>query len=174
MTRRSASGLALMEVLVAAAITLALLGGVMELFRHGSRTTHALAAGMSLHQESRKAIVRFLKEVQQGMEVVSPRPGCTLSYALVRDKLSLIRWYYLVPKPGPGPVLHELWRHTADPSMAQVARAERLLDNVQRATFTSTSEGALQIHLVFSESGRDHAVLTTARLRNLASAEQLW
>jgi hypothetical protein len=165
-----------MEMLIGAGLAVVLLGLVVELLRHGSRSTHGLTARMSLQQESRKAIVRFLKEVQQGMEVIRPVPGSTLSYALVRDKMSLVRWYYLVGKPASDPAAgpYELWRHLDDPAMAAGERAERLLDNVQRVTFTSTSEGALQLHVTLRESGTESAVLTTVRLRNLASAEQLW
>jgi len=107
------------------------------------------------------------------MEVISPPPGTTISYTLIRDKLSLVRWFYQVPQAGQKDT-YELWRYIHDKKINASARAELLLQNIRRLTFTCRSEGALQINLTLSEEDREYSILTTVRLRNLASAEELW
>ena len=169
--RRSA--FSLVEVMVALGLFGLLIGSVVWLFGFGGRSTVRLTGQMSLQQNSRKAVVRLLRELQEGMQVLSPTPGTTLSYALIRDKLSQVRWFYQVPQAGRSDV-YDLVRYVHDPSIPEAKRTETLLQNVKRLTFTSRSEGALQVNLLLVEDEREFSLLTTVRLRNLASAEELW
>ena len=159
------------EIIVALAVFGLLCGTILWLLGFGSRSSQGLAARMSLQQASRKALVRLLREVQEGMEVLSPRPGTTLAHALVRDKVSQVRWFVQHPiEDG----TFELWRYVGDPGLPTGKRGELLLGNVKRLRFTCTSEGALQVNLTLSEQGQESSLLTTIRLRNLPSAEMLW
>ena len=134
------------------------------------RTTEALAG----QQAGRGAIARLLREIQQCIEVITPLPGSTMPYAIVRDHISCARWYYLVPQPGSNG-LHELWRHVDDTTIADPkARKELMVRNIKRLTFTSRSEGALQINLVCRDGDTDSPLLTTVRLRNIAAADEIW
>jgi len=150
-----------------------ILGIIVWLLGHGSRSGQRLSTQMAVHQASRKALVRFLQELQEGIEVIRPTPGTTLSYALVRDKYSCVRWFRQVPRPGSGG-LYDLRRYADDLALPMDRRDELLLSDVKRLTFTARSEGALQINIVLAEKDRDYALLTTVRLRNLPSAEELW
>lgn len=167
-------GLTVIEIVIAVALLSLLMGAAFWVFVYGGRSTSRLTKQLSLQQASRKAIVRFLREVQEGMEVLSPRPGSTLSYALVRDKVSLVRWFYQVPQGAGANPLYELWRYLDDPDTPADRRAEPLLRNVRRLTFTSRSEGALQVNLILEEEDQQYSILTTVRLRNLPSAEEVW
>jgi hypothetical protein len=162
------------EVLIVLALVVVLLGIIISSIYHAQRTTHVLAPRLGLQQASRKAIVRLLRELQEGMEVIRPRPGSTVSYALVRDKMSLTRWYYQVTSSPPSRRSFELWRYVDDWKLPEEKRAECLLRDVQRLTFTSSSEGALQVHMLLGEGDQEYGLLTTVRLRNLASSEELW
>ena len=167
------TGFTLVEVIIGVILFALLVASVMWVFVYGGRSTGRLSSQLSLQQSSRKAIVRFLRELQEGMEVLSPSPGSTLSYALIRDKVSLVRWFYLIPASGT-PGVFELRRYVKDPKLSEEKRTEIFLQNVKRLTFTCRSEGALQIHLVMKEDDQEYALLTSVRLRNLASAETLW
>jgi prepilin-type N-terminal cleavage/methylation domain-containing protein len=172
MTRRHA--FSLIEVLIAAGLLGVVIGAVYYMFAFGTRATGRLTPQLSLQQASRKAVVRLLRELQEGMEVVSPSPGSTLSYAIIRDKLSRARWFYLVEKrKTPTPVM-ELWRYVDDLTIPREQRTERMLEDVRRLTFTSRGEGALQVNLLLAEGEQEYALLTTVRLRNIASAEEVW
>lgn len=171
MTRRA---FGIVEVLTAAVVLGILLGAVWFVFASGSRATARLTPQLSLQQTGRKAVVRFLRELQEGMEVVTPAPGCTLSYAVIRDKLSRARWFYLMEKRGGAVPVMELWRYVDDQTVDRSQRSEKLLDDVRRLTFTSRGEGALQVNLLLAEGEQEYALLTTVRLRNIASAEEVW
>lgn len=171
MTRR---GVSVPELLVAAAILALLAGAAIRGLAFGTRSTGRLTPQLALKQNSRKAIVRFLRELQEGMEVVSPAPGRTLSHAIVRDKVSRARWFYQVAHVMNVQTRHELWRHVDDTSLPKERRAELLLTDVKRLAFTSRGEGSLQVNLTLAEGESEYTLLTTVRLRNIASAEEVW
>ena len=162
------------EAIIAVAVLAMMIGCIVWILGFGTRSTGRLTPQLSLQQASRKAIVRFLREVQEGMEVLSPRPGSTLSYALVRDKVSQVRWFYQLPMAGSRDNLLELWRYVDDPDVPMAQRKELMLTHVKRLTFTSRGEGALQVNLLLAEGDQEYAMLTTVRLRNIASAEEIW
>lgn len=165
--------MALVEALLAATLFLVLLGVVYLAFRHGIASTARLTPQLSLQQQRRKAIVRFLREIQEGMDVISPGPGQTLSYALIRDKVAFLTMFYgraSSRKDG----TFDLWRYRYDPDVPEPSRRELLVAHLGRVTFTCQSEGALQIHLLLEEGRQHDSLLTTVRLRNLPSSEELW
>lgn len=161
----------LLEGLIALGVAALVMGIALALLLHGSWLGAHLTPQLSLEQNSRRALVRLLAELQEGMEVVNPRPGGTATFAVIRDRVSRLRMYYQVAQPDG---TAQLWRYTDDADLAPAARRERLLAGVRRLTFSSRSEGALQINLLLSEGGQDYALLTAVRLRNLASAEEIW
>lgn len=161
------------EVLIALALLGTLIGVVVWLTSFGTRATGRLTPRLALHQTARKAMARFLADLQEGMEVVTPRPGITSSFAVVRDKLSVLRWYYLVPSPAGGP-LFDLRVMRKDTTLPAAERDTLVLTNVKRLAFTCRTEGALQLNLELIAEDQDYPLLTTVRLRNIASAEELW
>ena len=166
-------GITVVELIVCAFLLSLLIGTVHYLLVYSRKTTKVLSARTSAQQTTCRAIMRLLTELQEGMEVLSPPPGTTISYALVRDKLSLVRWYYLVPQSG-GKGTHELWRYLHDGKLPREKRSELMLQNVRRLTFTCRSEGAIQVNLTLAEDDQAYSILTSVRLRNLPSAEALW
>jgi hypothetical protein len=162
------------EVLIAAAVFVVLTGLVVYMLMQGRRSSQTLGTQMSLAQASRKTLVKLLGELREGMEVLSPRPGSTKAQALIRDKLSFIRWYALHPRSGSSPEVYELWRYINDPDLTAARRAEMLLGGIKRLRFTCLSEGILQVNLTLIEEGKEYSILTTVHLHNLPSAEAVW
>ena len=165
MIRRRAFTIA--EVLISVALLAMLIGSAVWLFAYGGRATSRLSPRLAAQQSARKMVVRLLRELQEGMEVLTPAPGMTLPYAVIADKEGNLKWFY---QSADGPP-HRLFRFVNDPAPGQT---ELLLSNVKRLTFTSTSEGALTVNLLLEEEGQESAMLTTVRLRNIAAAEELW
>ena len=113
----------LIEILMAIGL-FALLSAVLAYVTgFGVRVFGRLTPSLALQQASRKAVASMLGELQESMEVIVPRPGATLPYALVRDRLSVIRWYYQVPLPDGSA---ELWRYIDDATLPAERRKERL------------------------------------------------
>lgn len=149
-------GFSIPEVLVALGLFGALIGAVAWLFSYGGRATARLQPKLAAQQQARKAVVRMIRELQEGMEVLTPAPGMTLPYAVIVDKEGAIAWFY----------------QTADGRVYR--QGELLLSGVKRLTFTSQSEGALTVNALLAEEEQESAILTTVRLRNIAAAEELW
>jgi prepilin-type N-terminal cleavage/methylation domain-containing protein len=170
-TKAARRAFSLTEFIVALSLVALLIAAVMWFFVFSVRSTGRATPQMALQQQSRKALVRFLRELQEGMLVVSPRTGTTLSYALVKDKVAVMRWYYQVRKPNG---TNDLICYRHDTSAPDAQRTSVMLTGVKRLTFTCRSEGALDINLLLAEGDQEYATYTTVRLRNLASGEQLW
>lgn len=170
------TGYTLVEVLLVVGIFVVVLALVVGYFGFGRRSEQRLTARMGAQQATRKALVRFVQELQESVEVLSPRPGSTLSYALVRDQVNAVRWYYQVRTPGSpdSAPTFEVWRFATDTTLPGPQRRVKLLGGVKRLTFTARSEGGLRLNLVTTEDGQDHATLLSVRLRNIAVAEEVW
>lgn len=171
--RRSSAAFTLVESLVGFALAVLVLGTMFWLVSFSVRSTARLGPKLAAQQATRRAVVRFLHELQESMEVVAPRAGSTMAYAVIRDKLALVRWYYLIEQVG-APGLFELHVYRHDPALSTGQRDEVLLSNVRRLAFTARTEGALQVNLLVGEEGQETSILTTVRLRNIASSEELW
>jgi hypothetical protein len=170
--RRSAFSIA--EALIAMAVLGTLIGAAVWFFGFAGRTVKRLTPQLGAQQGGRRAVARLLRELQEGMEVLSPSPGQTLAYAVIADKLAQVRWFFLKPQAGSNPPLFELWRRfDGTPPPGEIPK-EKLLTNVKRLTFTSSSEGAVQINLLMAEDTAEYSLLTTIRMRNIASSEELW
>ena len=164
--------LTFVEALVALTVALVLLDVLVMLMSFGDRSTRLITTQLGLQQESRKALVRLMRELQEGMEVLRPAPGSTLPYAIFTDKLGRVRWLYLKPSRASRSRTFELWMYTRDTETA--VQPEALLAGIQRLGFTSGSEGALQVNLVLEEGGQSYPMLTTIRLRNFAASEEVF
>jgi prepilin-type N-terminal cleavage/methylation domain-containing protein len=162
----------IVELLVALAVLGLVIGCVAWLFAYGGRTAKRLTPQLGAQQAGRIAVVRLLREIQEGMEVLAPAPGCTLSYALVIDKLGRVQWFHQRPQSGPSGRT-ELWVLT-DGTAPAADRRMKLVSDLKRITFTCRSEGALQVNLALAEEDAEYPLLTTVRLRNLPSAEEVW
>lgn len=166
-------GFSIVEVLIALAVLGLVIGLVGWLFSFGARATQRLTPQLALQQAGRIAIVRLLREIHEGMEVLAPAPGCTLSYAIVVNKLGQVQWLHQKPQPN-APGRHELWMMTDAPGVPAADRTMKIVSDLKRLTFTSRSEGALQVNLALAEGDAEYPLLTTVRLRNLPSAEEVW
>ena len=83
----------LAEVLLAAGLLSILVGIAVWLSGFGALATGRLTPRLGLQQTGRRAVARLLRELQEGMEVLQPRPGSTMAYALVRDKYRIDELY---------------------------------------------------------------------------------
>ena len=170
MKRRAFS---LAEILVVVGLFGLVLGAAVYLFGYGSQAMRRLTPQLAVQQAGRRAVVRLLQDLQESMEVMQPRPGATLAYAVVMDKLGVSRFYYQV-KSAADPQTTDLWRHVDDPTLPPAEQDQRVFTGIKRLSFTCQTEGALSLNMQLAEGETTYALLTTVRLRNLASAEELW
>lgn len=158
-TRRC--GLTLVEVLIAFAIGLSFLGVLIGLFRSGSTMSRTEVGMISLQLEAQRALSRFIQEIQESILVVTPIPGRTQSWAVIRDRENRLALYSLVEGRIPG--LFDLRRDITDPDGTSTSL---LLNDIQRLTFTAHSDRALRLHVVLGDGERSYPLATQIRLRN--------
>ena len=170
---REAGAFSIVEALVTLAVLGMVIGLLGWLFSYGGRAMQRMTPQLALQQAGRIAVVRLLREIHEGMEVLAPTPGSTLSYALIVNKLGQVQWLHQKPQAN-APGRYELWVMTDAPGVPAADRTMRLVTDLKRLTFTSRSEGALQVNLALAEGEAEYPLLTTVRLRNLPSAEEVW
>lgn len=163
MTRR---GISFIEVLMAAAIGLVILGAAHGLFRLGQRFSAQEMEMLGLQLDAQRSLAQFLRDLQEGMCVVLPQPGGTLPYAVVRDKENQLLYYTLVTDP-PRTTLR-LRRVVATPAGPSTSYA---MSGLKRLTFTAQSDGALRLHAILEEGTRTFAFHTQVRMRNRDAAD---
>lgn len=161
--RRAFSVLEMVFVTVIAGV---LFYAIYSVFGAGRRMEDTLSAHLGMQADARRALMEFIRDLQESMAVVRPAPGNTLSYAIVRDKLSRLTVYTAAPGNNPGELI--LLRDVTSPTGS--ARS-RVLDGLYRVAFTATSDRALSLHLLFGDGDRRMAFHTQVRLRNRDAAE---
>jgi hypothetical protein len=167
------SGLSVLETLIGVVVGLLVLsmaGGIMRWARVCAVTT--LGTQMELQMETRRALVEFIKELQENIEIAEPPAGATLNYCLTRDKLNQLLLCYTrkndLDSKRAGRPLHDLYMYRYDYGATPPAGCGWLvLSHLERVAFTSLSSGLIQIHLDFYENGRSYPVLTAVRTRNI-------
>lgn len=160
------TAVSLIELLFALLLGSIVLYTAYQLLGAGRRMEAGVGAHLSLQADARKALISLIKDLQEGIYVVKPSPGQTLSYALVRDKLNRFATYRLIPGT-------EGKDHTLIRELSSATKSDRhpMMQGVTRLTFTALTDQALMIHLVLGAGEREFALHTEIRLRNRAAAD---
>lgn len=171
-------GYTLVEVLVAFAVVVLVLATAWMMHRSGTVSVQAtLGPQMGLQMNTRKALVEFIKELQECVEFVRPYQGSTLTYLLARNKLDQVLLAYMVKNDAAsrreGVDLHDVFVYEHDESVGPASRQRLLFGNVTRLSFTTLGSGVVQIRMDVYEQGRSYPLLTTVRARNIAPEGEL-
>ena len=153
------------EVVVASLILAIVLYVLMGLLTQGSKLSRQELDYLGLQADSQRALARFLKDLQEAIEVVAPQPGGTLPYAVIRDKLNRFVVYSLTGSGAGGE--YDLQTDVVSP---QGRTTDIMLKGVARLTFSSLSDGALRLHMTLATGARRYAFYTEIRLRNREAA----
>ena len=165
-------GYSLIEVLVALFLFGTLFATAWMLHRSGTVGVQStLGPQMGLQMTTRKALVEFIKELQECVEFVRPYQGSTLNYLMARNKLDQVLLTYMVKNDKDsareGRDVHDVYVYLNDTSVAAASRQRLLFGGVTRLTFTALGSGVVQIRMDVTESNRIYALLTTVRARNI-------
>lgn len=179
MTFRSRkSGATLVEVLVALSIFLLLMLLVVGIVRFSQKAVQgSLEPQADLQQATQRALLVFLKELEECIEFARPAPGSTLTYFVGRGKLNEIVTGYqeqdTAASTRAGRPLYQFYLHRYDPSNPSASKRDLMVSKIERLTFTSRSPGLLQVHMRLFDGGKSYALLTTVRARGVLSEAQL-
>jgi hypothetical protein len=177
--KRSRRGLGLVEGIVGFSIAMIVVAGAVSLFRFGVISVGATVTPQAgLQMASRKALVDFIRQIQECSELVRPSPGASLNYFMARDKLNHILVAYQVQNPADSAAAKKplydlyLYRYTYG-ATPPVQSQSKLLSAIERLTFTNLSPGLIQLNLDLNEQGKNYTLLTAIRLRNVLTEGKL-
>lgn len=160
----------LIESLIGIGLALVVCGIAFEMWRFGVVSVGStVSPQVGLQMASRKAMVDFIKEIQECIEVARPLPGTTTDFIIARDKVNDILSAYLVKNDADSAAakvpLYDLY--VDHKPVGKPSTPLKMLGKVERCTFTGLSPGLVQIHLDVHEQDRSYALLTAVRTRNI-------
>lgn len=174
---RRRRALTLMEMLVAFSMFLMMVTLVFGITGFTSRAAGVAEPNADLQSATQKALLTFLRQLEESIEFLRPTSGGTLTYFIARSKTNEIHTAYQeedsVATVKAGRKIYRLVLYRHHPVDPAVSSREVLIENVERLTFTSRSPGLLQVHLKLHEAGRSYTLLTTVRARGIPSEGQL-
>lgn len=159
-------GTTLIEVLVGLILFCLVSMALMQMLSSGRKMEDVVGSHLALQADVRRALMSFIRDLQEGMIVVRPEPGQTLPYALVKDKAERLVFYSLSPAGTTG--LFDLHRDLAGPDGTE---RKTVLQGVSRITFTCLSDSRLMLHVALGEEKKATAFHTQVRLRNRDSVD---
>lgn len=168
-------GFTLVEGLVGVTIFFVVLMCAYTLFNAGNKASATtITANATLQNASRKAMMDFLKEVRESIEVMRPAPGASLTYFVARGKVNDILTGYQVQNAAASAKankpLYDLYLHRWDPTgTPQSGKPALVVGGIERLTFSTSSTGLLHVNLELFEDGRTSSLITAVRTRGIGS-----
>jgi hypothetical protein len=166
----------LVELVLALAIFASVMSIGIQAFRlyHG-RSGDTLSKRLVLQMEARRALLNLYRELQEGIQVVSPPPGTTLPYLVYKDNLNNLRMVYLVEDPvktkEEGRTIYRALSQVRDPSKATVDEPRTLMEHVVKLNFTTWHHGAVFISTQLRGGKGDFSLVNFVRLQNVGAEE---
>lgn len=163
---RRARGTTLIEMLVGLVLFCLVSLALMQMMSSGRKMEDVVGTHLALQADVRRAVMSFIRDLQEGMIVVRPEPGQTLPYALVKDKAERLVFYSLSPTTKEH--LFDLQRDLAGPTGIE---RKTVLEGVARITFSCLSDSRLMLHVDLGEEKQRTSFHTQVRLRNRDSVD---
>lgn len=139
-----------MEMIVAFALFSTLMAiGLRAWSQFGGRAAENLAQRLLLQIEARKALVSLYRELQEGVEVVSPVPGSSLPYLVFKDSVNDLRMVYLADDPmetkKEGEPIFRMMIIRREVGKPSCDDPKTLMEHVKKIEFTTFHPGAVLV-----------------------------
>jgi len=172
-------GVTLPEMVIAVgifAMFMAIGSRVFTLFIGGKHSEN-LSKRLVLQMEARKAIINLYRELQQGIEIVAPPPGMTLSHLVFKDSVNNVRMVYLVEdtvkSKEEGVSIYRAMTILRDPGGATIEEPRCLMEHVLKLNFTTYNYGGVLVTTQLRGGKGDYSLVSYVRLQNVTSEEEL-
>jgi len=148
-------------------------GAFMALKTFNGKASQNISKRLVLQMEARKALTNLYRTIQDGLEVISPAPGMTLSYLSYRDIVNNIKVVYLEKDEYwskiEGKTIYKAMILTKDTSGAVTKKAKCFMRHIQSLNFTSYSPGAVLISANMYSGKGEFSLINFMRLQNVSS-----
>ncbi|MBF0499312.1 MAG: type II secretion system protein [Candidatus Riflebacteria bacterium] len=135
-----------------------------------------LSKRLILQMEARKAFLNLSKQLQEGIEIVSPRPGTTIPYLVFKDYLNNVRMVYLEEDPvrtrsEKRPIYRALMV-IRDSTSGITGQPSLLMEHVVKLNFTSHSTSGILVTCTLHGGSGDFGLINFIRLQNSATEDE--
>jgi len=141
------------------------------------KTSENLSKRLILQMEARKALINLYRELQEGIEVISPAPGTTLPYLAFRDYVNNVRMVYLEEDKKlsreEGRTIYQAMTLTRNPAKTKSDNPKLLMKYVVKLNFTTYNPGGVLISATLRSGTGDFSLVNFVRLQNVTSEDDL-
>ena len=174
--RLSLSGVTLIELILALLIfSFVIAGAFRALSVFGGKASETLSQRLVLQMEARKALLNLYREIQQGIEVILPAPGCTLPYLVYRDFINNIHVIYLekdaTTSKTEGEPLYKVMEGIKISSGAGTTPPKLVMKYVSKSNFTTHHYGGILLSCSLKGGKGRFDLVNYVRLKNLAAED---
>ena len=175
---RVPKGFSLVEVMIALTVFSLMMGACLKAWQvYQGKNSENLSKRLVLQMEARKALLTLYRELQEGIEVITPLPGTTLPYLAFKDYVNNIRIVYLEEDPELSKTeeckLYRAMLMTRDPSGATLEPAKVLMRNVLKLQFTAYSPGSVFLSTTLRGGRGEFSLVNFVRLQNVTAEDDL-
>lgn len=170
-------GFSFVEMIVAMLLMAAFFGTgykAWQTFTH--KKAENLSKRLVLQMEARKAFLNLTRELQQGIEVVVPKPGTTLPYLVYKDYVNNLRVVFLeedqVRSREEQRKIYRAISAFRDPSSPTAGPPVTLMEHVVRLNFTTHSVGGVLVSARLHGGSGDYSLVNFIRLQNVSAEEE--
>ncbi|MFZ2958809.1 MAG: type II secretion system protein [Candidatus Ozemobacteraceae bacterium] len=173
-TRR---GVTLIEMLVGLVILSMLFAFGLRAWQiFAGRQADNLSKRLVLQMEARKAFLSLSRQLQEGIEIVSPQPGTTLPYMVFKDYVNNVRMIYLEEDPvrtqNEKRPMYRALSVVREAGALAPGQPSLLMEHVVKLHFTSHSASGVLITCVLHGGNGDFSLVNFIRLQNAASDDE--
>ena len=149
-------------------------------FKAWQTSTHKKSENLSkrlvLQMEARKAFLNLTRELQQGIEIILPKPGTTLPFLVYKDYTNSLRVVNHEEDPArtreqKRPMFRTISTRR-DPSEPTAGPPVILMEYVARLNFTAHSAGGILVSVRLHGGSGDFSLINFIRLQNVSAEEE--
>ncbi len=171
-------GVTMIEMVIALAIFFSVIGiGFLAFQSFHGKTSENLSKRLILQMEARRALLTLFRELQEGIEIVSPPSGTTLPYLVFKDFVNNLRMVYLEEDPvltkEEGKTIYRAMMVMKDPSGEVSEPPKLLMNHVLKLNFTTYNPGAVLISTQLRGGNGEFSLVNYVRLQNVNADEEL-
>ncbi len=156
-------------------LTIIALGAFRALSVFSGKQSENLGKRLVLQMEARRALLSLYDDLQQGIEIVIPKPGSTLPYVVFRDFVNDIRVIFQEKdaelSKTEGQDLFRVMEVRCSPEGTRPSVTRLLMKYVTRLQFTAYDPGSLLLTCSMAGGKGTFSLVNFVRLRNTDSPD---
>ncbi|MBF0406335.1 MAG: hypothetical protein HQM10_03195 [Candidatus Riflebacteria bacterium] len=171
------TGVTLLELIVASFILAFIFQIGIRVWHHFiGKTSDTLTKRLYLQMEARKSTINLFKELQEGIEIVSPSPGSTFHYLVYLNYVNQVKLISLEKdQTKSNQEKKEIYKaivSTKNSDDPADSAKKVIMENVLELNFTPYSNGGVLVNTTLAGGGGVYSFVNFVRLQNVTADDQ--